>query len=577
MAINPDLTGITSGGHALVGHQSGSVFTAFIDANGNGVYDAGTDTSAVFTLTVDPSGGTTGTYTFDLLQPLDGTVVETLIGGSSAFGAGPAQAQLLTANGTGADLAVISGWHVNAGFDFNAWMAGGNPDVALHNVNGSTAGWGVDNNNFTSGEFLRFDFGEPADDFDAGGPYETSGVPGDLPEVSFAKFKLVGYGASEHIYFVVHYTDGTTANVTLTGAALAAAGTTPFEIDAAAGKFIDWIDLYTPDGSGNGKVDLFSVGVTSTNTDVTIPVDMTFTDGDGDSVTGSTTIHVTDGGTATTPNVQQQSVQTQSVSTSSLASSNDNQPSHSHDDRAFAAGRSATLMAALAAVGLEAEHAKLDLHIPAGGMHAPTMAPLHAAAFVAPASAGPSGSVAPTHIVQSALAAASGHAPQAGSHLHDMSPLAHGFGHGEGGHAPTVSELLHGTAPVAHAPTANPGPVMAPAVAMPSAQQLAAAAAAHGPQQSPASVAGPDAQHNQVVSKVLADALHGGEGHGPNIDQLVDSLSGHHGGGSSAIAALASHGGAGVSVGDMSFQMAFGSPHVVPMEEAMHVAAPAHG
>jgi hypothetical protein len=112
---------------------------------------------------------------------------------------------------------------------------------------------------------------------------------------------------------------------------------------------------------------------------------------------------------------------------------------------------------------------------------------------------------------------------------------------------------------------------------MPSAQQLAAAAAAHAPAQPQTSVA-PDAQHNQVVSKVLADALHGGEGHGPNIDHLVESLSGHHGGGSSAIAALASHGGAHVSMGDMGFQMAFGSPHAIPMEEAMHVAAPpAHG
>ncbi len=228
-------------------------------------------------------------------------------------------------------------------------------------------------------------------------------------------------------------------------------------------------------------------------------------------------------------------------------------------------------------MGLEAEHTRLDLHIIAGGLHAPVMAPLHAAASIAAAAAGASSAAAPTHIVQSPLVAASGHAPQAGSHLHDITSFTHGSNHGEGRHAATITELLHGTAPVAHAPAASPGPVMAPAVAMPSAQQLAAAAAAHGPQQPQTSVAGQDAQHNQVVSKVLADALHGGEAHGPSIDHLVDSLSSHHGGGSSAIAGLASHGGAGVSVGDMSFQMAFGSPHAVPMEEAMHVAAPAHG
>ncbi len=41
VTITPDLDGLTVGGKALVGHQTGNVFTAFIDANGNGSYDAG--------------------------------------------------------------------------------------------------------------------------------------------------------------------------------------------------------------------------------------------------------------------------------------------------------------------------------------------------------------------------------------------------------------------------------------------------------------------------------------------------------------------------------------------------------
>lgn len=261
----------------------------------------------------------------------------------------------------------------------------------------------------------------------------------------------------------------------------------------------------------------------------------------------------------------------------SVMASNDN-GSSSHRT-AWTAGESAALMASFAAVGLEIEHAKLDLHIPAGGMHAPSMAPLASAASVAGAAGGSSSAAAaPTHVVESAAVAASTHAPQAASHAHDMSPLAHGLGQSDGVHAPSVAELLHGTAPVAHAPASSPSPVMAPAVAMPSAHQLEAAAAAHAPAQGqPQASVAPEAQHNEVVSKVLADALHGGDAHGPSIDHLVDSLSGHHGGGSSAIAALASHGMANVPAGDMGFQMAFGSPHVVPMEEAMHVAAPAHG
>jgi hypothetical protein len=111
---------------------------------------------------------------------------------------------------------------------------------------------------------------------------------------------------------------------------------------------------------------------------------------------------------------------------------------------------------------------------------------------------------------------------------------------------------------------------------MPSAEQLEAiGATAHDA--SP-SIAAEVAQHNQVVGKVLADSLNGGEGHGPSIDTLINGLPGHTGAMPDALQTLASHADAAVSFGHMGFGGAFGTDHVMlSMEMAMHDAAPAHG
>jgi len=143
--------------------------------------------------------------------------------------------------------------------------------------------------------------------------------------------------------------------------------------------------------------------------------------------------------------------------------------------------------------------------------------------------------------------------------------------------APAFSELLQGSHSESHAETAHSGsPVTAMAVAMPSAAQLVAAGSAattaHG--QSVAGISG--LQHNEVVSKVLADSLNGGEGHGPNVEALVNQLGGH-GSGHSALEALASHASGAGSFGHMGLAIAFGGMHGMGMEMMHQDAAPAHG
>ena len=140
-------------------------------------------------------------------------------------------------------------------------------------VNGSTSGWGVDNNNFTAGEFMRWDFGTPSDDFDAGGAYAPPSPA--LPQVSVATFEHIGYDADDIIQYVVHYTDGTSDSYTFLGTVITVT------LTADAGKFIDWVDTYTPN-AGSGKIDIVSVGTQSTTINQNLTFNTTLSDADGE-------------------------------------------------------------------------------------------------------------------------------------------------------------------------------------------------------------------------------------------------------------------------------------------------------
>ena len=163
MTITADVTGLTSGGHALVTHQVGNVLTAYQDVGPAG-FDAG-DTTVVFTITVNPTAGTSGQYVFDLVTPLDPTVTDVPIGGSSAFGAGPTGFQVLD-SASAQHLSVLSGYHTTASFNEATWLSTGSLTSAMitdAGINGSTNGWGVDNNNFNgTNELMFFDFGSQA-------------------------------------------------------------------------------------------------------------------------------------------------------------------------------------------------------------------------------------------------------------------------------------------------------------------------------------------------------------------------------------------------------------------------------
>ncbi|MGE5062955.1 MAG: hypothetical protein ACM3IG_02705, partial [Myxococcales bacterium] len=115
---------------------------------------------------------------------------------------------------------------------------------------------------------------------------------------------------------------------------------------------------------------------------------------------------------------------------------------------------------------------------------------------------------------------------------------------------------------------------------MPSAAQLAAALTHTGSAQPLNSVVG--AQHDEVVGKVLADALHGGSAQGPNVDALLNAMThAPTAGGNLGLETFASVGSASVPFTHIPGAGAFGGFHsALTVEMVMHAdahPAAAHG
>jgi hypothetical protein len=146
------------------------------------------------------------------------------------------------------------------------------------------------------------------------------------------------------------------------------------------------------------------------------------------------------------------------------------------------------------------------------------------------------------------------------------------------GNAP--ADLLQATAGAAHGDSGHGGEVAAQGVVMPSADQMAALAASANGANAPE--AAKDGQHNEIVGKVLVDALHGGDSGGQTIDHLLDAAvtNGAHGHANPALEALASQVSGDVSFGHSAFAASFHGGNGLPMMDALAVhqdAAPAHG
>ncbi|MGQ7829465.1 DUF5801 repeats-in-toxin domain-containing protein [Altererythrobacter sp. Z27] len=303
IAISVDLTGITSGGATINQVTVNGVLYAY---TGTGTFVDGVPTTGlVFTLEVDTA---TDQWDFDLIAPLDGEITPIEIGSGSSFGVGPSGSVVVTDDVTSTDLVFVTGWVPTSGWtgtEESDWLSGDMPTMTQQfNVNGSTQGWGLANNNFDAGEFLRFDFGT-LDDYDDPAEYGDVGPDGSynpppdqtIVAAEYATFSFFGFTTGEKIEFVAHYTDGTTETFVFTSATdprLTAVGNDLiFTITSPLGAQIEWVDTYMAIGSI--KLNLIEVGVRSEDVDTDLNFTVTIPDGDGDTDTDSFTINLADG------------------------------------------------------------------------------------------------------------------------------------------------------------------------------------------------------------------------------------------------------------------------------------------
>ncbi|HEY6661952.1 MAG TPA: DUF5801 repeats-in-toxin domain-containing protein [Sphingomicrobium sp.] len=320
----------------------------------------------------------------------------------------------------------------------------------------------------------------------------------------------------------------------------------------------------------DGPFKISSIGFL-TQTTTAQPADLTFNvtvqDGDGDTV--SQTIHATVSAAAdsSTPIALAPAVTTVSQAPLSTKSTAAVSESYSPEHQPPTTNSNSILMGAFAAAGLTASHS-----VAAEGTHADLNSSVSSLATAA---------YHTQNLAPIALdAGVGGHGFEVTPALNFARPMgmgeaatyhsapeqfaAHGLaGMGGGAVQPVAAAFLQGTQMPGHDGGALPA--MAPVVAMPSAHQLVALG--NGGVSA--------AQHNQVVSQVLADALHGGGGI-PAIEHALASLPGHGGGmGNGALEALASHNAAAVSFGDSTGFAGFTAGHsAFTMEAAMvHVDA----
>jgi T1SS-143 domain-containing protein len=301
--------------------------------------------------------------------------------------------------------------------------------------------------------------------------------------------------------------------------------------------------------------------------DFTVPISVT--DNDGDVVSsGSLAIHADAPAQQTLSTLSTTSSLTESsFDTSSLVATNDNDSKGhgGHDNnRAFNTGSNSVLMGALAAAGLESASAAAsstddgqDTNVLDSS--ATTVASTQS---VTSDSDGPTSSSGSESQLLGDTDAKQDSAPEHGPQSHEDNGNDTSVSN-ETADAQAPADLPQGT----EAPAQDGGStsVTAAAIVMPSAEDLAGTSE------------GGHAQHNEVVGKVLADALHGGGGEGSNIETLINSLPEQDGSqGNAALDALASHGAAAVPNGDISILAGFSAGHGMHMMEMHQDAAPAH-
>ena len=604
---------LTSHGQPILlsGFGTGTL-TAYVDSGAHAGFQSGEDT-VVFTVTLNDGTtyGSDATYTINFSDTVDN-------------GSGVSFNNLTSTNAGNVDYRGVGADSTAQPIDVLLSATSGG---AIATVNTDSTSIGVGNQSLNVGDSVRIDFvsdltsgGAGPTGFNFTGHDSSNGFVGLIPQVQGNQAQTVSFtvyalnttltqaGAPDSDptgnfsdasiltttnVFAQDYLTGNTATLDISGLAVnstTAVGNFGVTVTKNADGSVtfhgiqegdhygvttstDFNAIVVKDTSGSFDVGTFALSQTNAGHNIDMNFGVTAHDADGDPSTGTIAVTLVPDGVQSQAVVHTAVVSQTLLDTSSLTSSNDND-----HQRGFASGNNAAMLGAVAAAGLESLQGVQSGHGSGQGIdHASISQPMHD--MVASATPLDSVHVDTANVQLSMALAGTGHAPQhgGGSAAHDMVVSSQPLTPADSQPNAAPTELLHGSEAPAHAQGAIASAVTAMAVAMPSAEQLAAAGS-HGVAPPQNSVAGGAPQHDQVVSKVLVDALHGG-GSAPNIDTLLNGVS-SHGTAQDALQALASHGASAVSFGHMAFADAFGGAHGMLSQTMMvhpDAVAPVHG
>ncbi len=555
---------------------SEDIFFQNVGTDGHVIEARTADGDLAFTMTLDPGGDS---YTIDLEGPIYNI---------DQFGF----TNLTGVHGGNVNYVALGTSATGSGTDLEDILISGSDTV---NTNANNIGIGS-GQNIEGSETIVFEFksniaidNSSPTGFSDDGFYSINEYTQEFDVVSGAPHNTAGFTMT--VENALPGGDPSNVTVTVYDGDPEAGGTVVTSFTNASGNSVVVADGYVEEGFyiqvtssdpftsveySNNTGDPYKLGVIEVQTvntldpfDFNVPI--TGTDSDGDAINSTIDVHLIPAAPVTPFAATTFSLSTNSLTSSNLVSSNDN------DGQKQGGTHTMVLTAALAAAGLSTAHAASahgsdnplgnhENHMSdkaAGGNLAPLMADRHEGHD--PVGNGLETAKGGQH--EAVVSSTPLHTDQAQSQHHS----------GGDHHQAAQTELLHATAGAAHDGATHVAQFAAQGVIMPSAEQLATLeASAEGAKPSVEDHGG---QHNQVVAKVLADALHGG-GHGHSIDHLLDAAHGSHGHANPVLEALATHGGGAVPFGHMSFAASFPGGHGVHMMDAMVVhqdAPPTHG
>jgi len=271
--------------------DSANVFDGSLSQNDSWVFEV--------TLDVAPDE-----YTVLMYQSVDAPFVNVSVGAATREASGPTQ-WIILQNSATENLVELTSYEASDQTAYNSWLASGT-DVAatpFKDMNGSLAGWGVNNNNHDQFEIVHIEFGDGNNATDDSDAPTTSGVT-DLPLVNGVTLDFsTNYSTGNIIDIKVNYQNSTSSEQFVIGTAEGSSGDeyyfngTLLIIDGGL-LALDYLEAGVAIGSG--KFNITDVSRSLKTGAVDIDLDIETIDDDGDVASSTIDIQVSGADLGTT-------------------------------------------------------------------------------------------------------------------------------------------------------------------------------------------------------------------------------------------------------------------------------------